>query len=149
MQSALDSAALMMSKEASTDTSTQLQTNATNYFKALFTRTEATNVQVSATYNPSSATAMVMSASASVPTSLLGIIGINNIDLNLTSTSKWGETKLRVALVLDNTGSMAQNGKMTALHGGNQEPAESIAECRHQQRRCLRLDCSVREGRPI
>jgi Flp pilus assembly protein TadG len=115
MQSALDSAALMMSKEASTDTSTQLQTNASNYFKALFTRTEATNVQVSATYNPTSATAMVMSASASVPTSLLGIIGIHNIDLNITSTSKWGETKLRVALVLDNTGSMAQNGKMTAL----------------------------------
>ena len=58
---------------------------------------------------------MILNASASVPTSLLGIIGINKIDLNLTSTSKWGETRLRVALVLDNTGSMAQNGKMTAL----------------------------------
>ena len=115
MQSALDSTALMMSKEASTDTSTQLQTNATNYFKALFTRTEATNVQISASYNPTSATAMILSASASVPTSILGIIGYNKIDLNLTSTSKWGETKLRVALVLDNTGSMAQSGKMTAL----------------------------------
>ena len=115
MQSALDSAALMMAKEAPTDTSTQLQTNASNYFKALFTRTEATNVQVSATYNPSSATAMILSASASVPTSILGIIGYNKIDLNLTSTSKWGETRLRVALVLDNTGSMAQSGKMPAL----------------------------------
>jgi Flp pilus assembly protein TadG len=115
MQSALDSTALMISKEASTDTSTQLQTNATNYFKALFTRTEATNVQITATYNPTSATAMLLNATASVPTYLLGIIGIHNIDLDLTSTSKWGETRLRVALVLDNTGSMAQNGKMTAL----------------------------------
>jgi Flp pilus assembly protein TadG len=115
MQSALDSAALMMSKEASTDTSTQLQTNASNYFKALFTRTEATNVQVTAVYNPSSATAMILNATAQVPTTLISIIGINNIDLSLTSTSKWGETRLRVALVLDNTGSMAQSGKMTAL----------------------------------
>jgi Flp pilus assembly protein TadG len=115
MQGALDSTALMLSKEASTDTSTQLQTNASNYFKALFTRTEATNVQVTATYNPSSATAMILNATASVPTYLLGIIGINKIDLNLSATSKWGETRLRVALVLDNTGSMAQSGKMTAL----------------------------------
>ena len=32
-----------------------------------------------------------------------------------TSTAKWGSTRLRVALVLDNTGSMADDGKMTAL----------------------------------
>src|SRR5271169_832097 len=49
MQSALDSTALMLSKEAATDTATQLQTNASNYFKALFTRSDATNVQVTAT----------------------------------------------------------------------------------------------------
>ena len=35
MQAALDSTALMMSKEAATDTSTQLQTNALNYFYGL------------------------------------------------------------------------------------------------------------------
>ena len=32
-----------------------------------------------------------------------------------SSTTTWGTTRLRVALVLDNTGSMAQDGKMTAL----------------------------------
>ncbi len=37
------------------------------------------------------------------------------MDLGLSSTAKWGETKLRVALVLDNTGSMADYGKMPAL----------------------------------
>ena len=137
----------MMSKEASTDTSTQLQTNATNYFKALFTRTEATNVQITATYNQSNATAMLLNATASVPTYLLGIIGINNIDLNLTSTSKWGETRLRVALVLDNTGSMAQSGKMTALIAATKSLLDSVADCRQRPRRRLCLDYSVREGR--
>ena len=50
MQAALDSTALMLSKEASTDTATQLQTNAQNYFLALFTRPEAKNVTVTANF---------------------------------------------------------------------------------------------------
>ena len=32
-----------------------------------------------------------------------------------SSTTIWGEAKLRVALALDNTGSMSSSGKMTAL----------------------------------
>ncbi len=43
MQAALDSTALMLSKEAATDSSAQLQTNALKYFNALFTRPEATS----------------------------------------------------------------------------------------------------------
>jgi hypothetical protein len=35
--------------------------------------------------------------------------------LTSTTTSTWGNTRLRVALVLDNTGSMASSDKMTAL----------------------------------
>src|SRR5450759_4226190 len=50
LQAALDSTALMLSKEASTDTNTQLQTNAQKYFLALFTRPEATNVTVTANF---------------------------------------------------------------------------------------------------
>src|SRR5471032_3163655 len=51
MQAALDSTALMLAKEAATDSNTQLQSNADKYFKALFTRPEATNVTVTATYD--------------------------------------------------------------------------------------------------
>jgi Flp pilus assembly protein TadG len=114
MVAALDSTSLMLSKEASTDTATQLQTNAQNYFLALFTRTEAKNITVTANFT-SGSTAMVVTANAEVPTTLLGIIGVDKINLTTSSTSKWGETRLRVALVLDNTGSMADAGKMAAL----------------------------------
>ena len=38
MQTALDSTALMLAKEAASDTEDQLKTNANKYFKALFTR---------------------------------------------------------------------------------------------------------------
>src|SRR5665213_1238923 len=115
MQSALDSTALMLSKEAATDTSSQLQQNAVKYFTALFTRPEATNVSIVASYTSSGGTSLVVNGSAVVPTALLGIIGYSNITVSGSSTAKWGSNMLRVALVLDNTGSMADDGKMTAL----------------------------------
>jgi Flp pilus assembly protein TadG len=115
LQNALDATALMVSREAATDTSDQLQSNAQKYFLALFTRPEAKNVTVSASYTTNGGTSVVINASADVPTSLLGIIGYNNIKVNTSSTSKWGANRLRVALVLDNTGSMADAGKMSAL----------------------------------
>jgi Flp pilus assembly protein TadG len=115
MQAALDSTALMLSKDAATVSSATLQTNATNYFNALFTKPEATNIVVGATYSTTGGSKVVVTGSASVPTAFLGVIGYNNITVNGSSTSAWGSTRLRVALVLDNTGSMAEDGKMTAL----------------------------------
>jgi Flp pilus assembly protein TadG len=115
MQAALDSTALMLAKDAATVSTAQLQTNATNYFKALFTRPEATGVTVTATYTTTGGSKVVVNGSANVPTAFLGIIGYNNIAVNGSSTTAWGSTRLRVALALDNTGSMADDGKMTAL----------------------------------
>src|ERR1700722_8553567 len=118
LQSALDSTALMLSKEAATDTSAQLQTNAVKYFNALFTRPEATNITITANYTTSSGTALVVNGSANVPTFFLGLIpgqNFQNLAVSGSSTAKWGSNLLRVALVLDNTGSMADSGKMTAL----------------------------------
>jgi Flp pilus assembly protein TadG len=115
MQAALDSTALMLAKDAATVTSAQLQTNATNYFNALFTRPEATNIVVAATYTTTGGSKVVVNGSANVPTAFLGVIGYNNIPVNGSSTTAWGSTRLRVALALDNTGSMSDDGKMTAL----------------------------------
>src|SRR3569623_467800 len=50
LQAALDSTALMLSKEAVTDTSSALQSNASKYFNALFTRPEGTNIAIAASY---------------------------------------------------------------------------------------------------
>ncbi len=56
-----------------------------------------------------------MQGTASVKTYFLPLIRLRHIPVNASSTVKWGETRLRVALVLDNTLSMAQSGKMDAL----------------------------------
>jgi Flp pilus assembly protein TadG len=115
MQASLDSTALLLSKEVATDTNTQLQANALKYFLALFNRTEAKNIKITASYNTSGGTQIDINGSADVPTNFLGIIGFNTIPVTSSGTAKWGTSRLRVALVLDNTGSMADNGKMTAL----------------------------------
>src|SRR5665213_847310 len=115
MQAALDSTALMLSKDAATSSSSDLQTKALAYFNALFTRPEATNVKIAASYSTTGGSQVLVTGSASVPTSFLGVIGYQNINVNGSATAAWGSTRLRVALVLDNTGSMADDGKMTAL----------------------------------
>jgi Flp pilus assembly protein TadG len=115
MQAALDSTALMLSKEAATDTNTQLQASALKYFKALFTRPEATNVIITAAYSTGGGSQVVVNGTAQVPANFLSIIGYDKLTVNGASTAKWGSSRVRVALVLDNTGSMADSGKMTAL----------------------------------
>ena len=119
MQNALDATALMLAKEAATDTTDQLQANALKYFSAQFTGAEAkygaTNLTVTANFTNSGGTAVAMNASADVPMVILGIIGYDTLTVSASNTAKWGTNRLRVALVLDNTGSMADAGKMTAL----------------------------------
>src|SRR6185437_16930598 len=118
LQSALDSTSLMLSKEASTDSPADLASHADTYFKALFTRTEAKNIQTSVKYDTVGGSSVVISASADVPTYLLGLLPgqmFQTLTVSSSATAKWGLNRLRVALVLDNTGSMADDGKMTAL----------------------------------
>ena len=113
-QDALDATALMLSKEASADSSTSLQTNATKYFKALFNQSAVSNISISASYT-SGSSKIAVSGTGSMPTNFMKVLGYNNITIGGTSTTAWGSNRLRVALVLDNTGSMAESGKMTAL----------------------------------
>jgi len=119
MQNALDATALTLSKNPSLPTmsGTQLQSTADSYFRALFTRPEAKNVQVSApVYTAQSGNyTLSVSAAATLPTDFGHFLNVKAFNLATTSTVAWGNMKLRVALVLDNTGSMTQNGKMSAL----------------------------------
>ena len=118
-QNALDSTALMLSKTASTP-GIDIQAAATSYLSAMFTRADATNVTVTANYSSTNGSQIVLNGGAAVPTDFLGILGISAINIVAASTSVWGNTRLRVALVLDNTGSMSQSGKITALKTASQ-----------------------------
>jgi Flp pilus assembly protein TadG len=119
MQNALDSTTLMLAKDPSLSsyTSAQLQQKASGYFNALMTDSYAKNVQVGAPVVDQQASTVTATASSTVPTVIMRILPFNiaNINMSISSTVAWGMTRLRVALVLDNTGSMAQSGKLPAL----------------------------------
>jgi Flp pilus assembly protein TadG len=114
LQSALDSAALMLSKEAPSLTSTQMTQRANDYFNALFTRPEALSKQLTLTYDLVAKT-LTMSASAKIDTTFSRVIGKQQFDVASSTTVAWGTSRLRIALALDNTGSMSNAGKITAL----------------------------------
>ena len=121
LQAALDSTALMLARDASELSASDLNAKALTYFKAMFDRPEAGNIAVTATYTTSGGSKVVVNGSAAVPTTFLGIMGYNNITVGGSSTTAWGTTRLRVALALDNTGSMASDGKMTALKAATKD----------------------------
>jgi Flp pilus assembly protein TadG len=119
-QTALDSTALALSKSAATQNPGDLQSSTTNTFNALFNRPEVQNVEVAAQYSSSSGSKLVLNGTATIPTTFLHVLGFDQVAINASATSTWGNTRLRVALVLDNTGSMAQDNKMTALKNASQ-----------------------------
>jgi Flp pilus assembly protein TadG len=114
LQAATDATALMLSKTAATESTAQLQTQAASYLAALFNRPEATGLTVAATYTASSSQVVVVS-SANVKTNFMNLMGFSTMKVAANSYVKWGSSRLRVALVLDNTGSMADSGKISAL----------------------------------
>ncbi len=141
------STALMLSKNAATITNSALQTEALNYFTALFTRPEAQNINITATYTTTGGSAVTVNGTADVPTQFLSIVGYQNIPVGGTSESKWGSSRLRVALVLDNTGSMADDGKMTALISSTKNLLTQLGERRRHQRRRLCIHHPFRQRR--
>ena len=119
MQGVLDATALMLARAAPSLSQSQMQQKATDYFNAMFNRPGTQNIMVTPTYDAKTSTVTV-SGAGSVPTTLLHVLGIKQLDIAANSTITWGNTRLRVALVLDNTGSMAQSGKMHALKTASQ-----------------------------
>jgi Flp pilus assembly protein TadG len=114
LQAALDSTALMLSKEAPTMNTADIPKKAGDYFKAVYNKPGAPDIQLTTSYNASSSS-LVLSGAGSVDTTFSRVIGHKQMGIGASTTVKWGMTKLRVALALDNTGSMASDNKMGAL----------------------------------
>ena len=119
MQAALDSTALMLSKDLSQGliTAADISAKAQSYFTALYTNADAKSVAVNATYTSSSSlgSTIEVNGSGSVTTDFMKVAGFPTLNFNTSSTAAWGNVRMRVAMALDNTGSMAADGKMPAL----------------------------------
>jgi Flp pilus assembly protein TadG len=117
MQAAADATALMISKEASTLTAAQITTKSQAYFNALYTHSEVAPATFTAVYtaNSGSGASVKVDATGTMQTDFMKLAGHSTMPLSVSSTTKWGNIRYRVALALDNTGSMASDNKMTEL----------------------------------
>lgn len=118
MNEALDAAALALGASSSL-TQSQAETLAQQYFSA--------NYKLGSDYGtPGKLTVSIakntvtITASSEMPTTLMKVVGVDSWTVKTASTVVWGQTKIWVSLVLDNTGSMAQTdysgvSKMSAL----------------------------------
>jgi Mg-chelatase subunit ChlD len=137
MQVALDSAALMLAKEAKDlayGGGGDVNAKANSYFKAMFNNTQAKDVEINATLtNPQPGSYVLnINASAHVPLKFTSILGSSDIDIAASAEAVWGIHKLNLALALDNTGSMASSGKMDALKTAAHNLLSTLENTDHQ-----------------
>jgi Flp pilus assembly protein TadG len=119
IQAALDNTALSLSKMMPLSDA-DLNSYGWKIFNANLGSSPLQYTQPNLTITQSSNGKLILQIDTSYPMKMASVMtkffGMSpNMAVNAHSETQWGNTRLRVALVLDNSGSMASAGKMTAL----------------------------------
>ena len=126
LQASLDATALATARYASesTRTTTEIETYANNFFSANFTLTEfGAPPTITASADNTSVTLV---ASASTSTYFIGIVGINELGVGVDTTVTYANRTVDVALVLDNSGSMGSESRLTNVKSAAKKFAEKL-----------------------
>lgn len=115
MQQALDAVVLSLASEAPELSADELNARAKEIFNANFNEPEVSGKTIDVSFTRTNGANLTATASGDVALAMMGIVGIHSLPVSVTSQSKWSTTRLRVALALDNTGSMNDDGKLIAL----------------------------------
>ncbi len=117
MQAALDNAALMVMRDTVGLSHSEIVARAKSYFEGLLSRKDIAGLSLTVAYMPDTGkgASLKLGATGQLPTDFMKVAGYPTMTLDVGSTASWGNTRLRVALALDSTGSMAQHGKMPAM----------------------------------
>ena len=134
MQAAADAAALLLAREGGTLSNRGLTDRARQVFQANFHRPGA---EVGQFEVEKTSTSIRVTAEGSVKTVIMGIFRIDTIKLSTVSEVGWGQNRIELALVLDNTLSMASSSKMPELKKAVREllidPGKGCARPRRHQ----------------
>jgi Flp pilus assembly protein TadG len=118
IQAALDNTALALSRQMPL-TDDVLKSKGWTMFTSELGSSPLTFTESDFAAAKSGDTSITLSLDSKYPLKVAGVLakfGVQpTMDVGTRATVSWGNTRLRVALVLDNTGSMADDGKMDAL----------------------------------
>jgi Flp pilus assembly protein TadG len=101
-------------------TEAEMTAKAQKFFFANYPDEELGTI-TSLTVTPSGNNLVTVAGSAKIETSFMGMFGINYLDVSVNVEVTRESKGLEIALVLDNTGSMASNGKIGALKTATME----------------------------
>ena len=111
LQAAVDATGLSLAKIMPASQS-ELEARGMEWFKANMGLTPITNLTLNITATVGK---INIEAHGYYQPELISVLGVTSFPISAHSEIKWGNTRLRVALVLDVTGSMSSAGKMTAM----------------------------------
>jgi Flp pilus assembly protein TadG len=118
LAAAVDAAALAIGTDPDETEQAVLDDKAEAYIRAHYTEASFGTLKdfdVKRTVNGEADVEVDVSATAEVPTSFMRLGGVDTLTVAVTSKVIRRERKLEVVMVLDNSGSMASGGKMTAM----------------------------------
>ena len=114
MQGALDATGLFLSRLPAGTSQDDLNAKGTVFFFANYTETDVLGIQLSIV--PAETPGKLnLTASGTYNPILVSLAGVTSFPVGTKTEVKWGNSRLRVALVLDVTGSMSSAGKMDAM----------------------------------
>jgi Flp pilus assembly protein TadG len=114
MQGALDATALFLSRLPANTSQDELNTKGTQFFYANYTESDVLDIQL--TITPAVTPGKLnLTANGTYNPIMVNVAGVTSFPVGTTTEVKWGNSRLRVSLVLDVTGSMSSDGKMDAL----------------------------------
>lgn len=115
LTAAIDSASLMAARDAQKLSDGELNTRVQNWIRDNLpesARSEFTGAKLTI---DRTARTIHIAADANVPTTVARVLGTQSIPVKSNSEATWGTNRIELALVLDNTGSMANSNKMANL----------------------------------
>jgi Flp pilus assembly protein TadG len=120
LQAAVDSTAIMLAQALKTTPADQLQSQAQTYLQAAFYKSNSSEASVQVDTSQVAQQLVSVRATTVMPTTLTQVIGFANLTISATAQAIAAQAfRHRIALVLDNSGSMDDKGKMKALQSAS------------------------------
>jgi Flp pilus assembly protein TadG len=119
LSAAVDSAALMAARDASKLSDADLRSRIDGWIKATLSPDEAAKFTGATIAIDRTARTVTINAKVPVEKTVFRVINADDMQVASSSQSSWGTNTIELALVLDNTGSMKDDNKMTELKAGS------------------------------
>lgn len=126
LRDAVDATALFVAQQhRNSETQSRSDTDvARDYMTRIFDAKSGTLGTVSAA---AAANSVTVTAAASLDTYFLTTLSLASLSTTAASTATWASTSIEIALVLDNTGSMADNSKLTSLQSAARSLVDTVS----------------------